>query len=502
MDHFARVLEFGEIHPLQHLANIHQGLTEIFYLGTAHLRYKLGSLTWGPAIQFAKDMAQTTFASLKVGTFLLVDQVSDEVFVHGESFGTGPDELGNLVLCLRRPSESEDERKATDLPGAELVVKDDAFWLRLLLFTDMGFAESYMLGEFECDDLTSFFQLFILNREQLNNGTTLFSGLFSHVAGLARLANTMDNARLNIVRHYDISNGMFAAFLSPDMMYSCPIWNHTTNSRTKQEESLESAQMRKINYFIEAAKIKRTDHVLEFGTGWGTMAIEAVRQTGCRVTTITLSQEQKTFAERRIWAAGFSDKIAVHLLDYRMLPDPEVPYDKIISCEMIEAVGEKFLATFFSRVDRLLKKDGGIAVFQCITMPEGRHKGYSKREDFINHYIFPGGYLPSVTQLINHITTESNGTLIVEKIKNIGPHYVKALRLWREAFMNRFDSVIVPALMVEHPSLTETDVEVFKRKWEYYFSYSEAGFLTKTLGDVIITVGREGALELMEGIPL
>ncbi|KAK3485801.1 cyclopropane-fatty-acyl-phospholipid synthase [Neurospora hispaniola] len=485
MDHFARALESREIHPLQHLANIHEGLTEIIYLGTAHLRYKLGSLTWGPAVQFAKDMAQTTFASLKVGTFLLVDQVSDEVFVHGESFGTGPDELGNLVLCLRRPSESEDERKATDLPGAELVVKNDAFWLRLLLFTDMGFAESYMLGEFECDDLTSFFQLFILNREQLNNGTTLFSGLFSHIAGLARLANTMDNARLNIVRHYDVSNAMFAAFLSPDMMYSCPIWNHTINSRTKQEESLESAQMRKINYFIEAAKIKRTDHVLEFGTGWGTMAIEAVRQTGCRVTTITLSQEQKTFAERRIWAAGFSDKIAVHLLDYRMLPDPEVPYDKIISCEMIEAVGEKFLATFFSRVDKLLKKDGGIAVFH-----------------FINHYIFPGGYLPSVTQLINHITAESNGTLIVEKIKNIGPHYVKALRLWREAFMDKFDSRIAPALMEDHPGMTKTDVEVFKRKWEYYFSYSEAGFLTKTLGDVIITVGREGALELMEGIPL
>lgn len=384
MNHFARVvvdLESGGMHPKQYLLNIAESLTEMAYRGTSHLRHKLGSLTWGPAVQFAKTMAQTTFASLQVGTLLLVDQVSAESFVYGDTLGVGSDELGNFVLCRRHTGEFEDERKATDLPDVELVVKDDAFWLRLLLFTDMGFAESYMLGEFECDDLTSFFQMFILNREQLNNGTTWFSGFFSHVAGLARLANTMENARLNIIRHYDISNDMFAAFLSPDMMYSCPIWKHSINSDTKQEESPRHAQMRKIKYFIEAAKIKPTDHVLEIGTGWGTMAIEAVRRTGCRVTTITLSREQKNFAEKRIRAAGFSDKIAVCLLDYRMLPYQKVTYDKIISCEMIEAVGEKFLATFFSRIDKLLKKDGGIAVFQCITMPEGRHKGYSRREE-------------------------------------------------------------------------------------------------------------------------
>lgn len=376
-------MESRGVHPKQLLPRIPESLTWMIYRGTAHLRHQLGSLTWGPAVQFAKAMAQTTFASLKVGTLLLVDQVSAEIHVHGDTLGVGPGELGNFVLCRRLSATGvEEERKATDIPGVELVVKDDAFWLRLLLFTDMGFAESYMLGEFECDDLTSFFQMFILNREQLNNGTTWFSGLFSHITGLARLANTMENARLNITRHYDISNDMFAAFLSPDMMYSCPIWKKLTEGDAKQEEeSLEDAQMRKINYFIDAAKIKPTDHVLELGSGWGTMAIEVVRKTGCRVTTITLSREQKNFAEKRIKAAGFSDKITVLVLDYRMLPIPETPYDKIISCEMIEAVGEKFLSTYFARVDKLLKKDGGIAVFQCITMPEGRHKGYSKREE-------------------------------------------------------------------------------------------------------------------------
>lgn len=382
MAHFLSVLESKGLHPKQYLPNIPGCVTGNIYRGTTHVRHWLGSLTWSPAVQFAKAMAQTTFASLEVGTLLLVDKASAEIHVYGDTLGAGPGELGSFVLSRRNSAALGYERKATDLPGVELVVLDDAFWLRLLLFTDMGFAESYMLGEFECDDLTSFFQMFILNREKLNNGTTRLSELFSHISGLARAANTLDNARLNIVRHYDISNDMFAAFLSPDMMYSCPIWKTLTDGDAKQtEESLENAQMRKINYFIEAAKIKSTDHVLEIGTGWGTMAIEAVRKTGCRVTTITLSSDQKRWAEKKIREAGFEDKIKVHLLDYRLLPDGEVPYDKIISCEMIEAVGEKFLATYFSRINKLLKKDGGIAVFQCITMPEGRHKGYSKREE-------------------------------------------------------------------------------------------------------------------------
>ncbi|KKY35433.1 putative cyclopropane-fatty-acyl-phospholipid synthase [Diaporthe ampelina] len=134
-------------------------------------------------------------------------------------------------------------------------------------------------------------------------------------------------------------------------------------------------------------------------------------------------------------------------------------------------------------------------------MPEGRHEAYSKSEDFINHYIFPGGYLPSITQLIDHISKESEGTLVVEKVDNIGGHYAKTLRLWRESFMNNFESKIRPALLKKHGDMTEEGVAVFRRKWEYYFRYCEAGFLAKTLGDVIISVGRDGAMELMEGIP-
>lgn len=184
----------------------------------------------------------------------------------------------------------------------------------------------------------------------------------------------MSNALLNISAHYDISNDMFAAFLSPDMTYSCPIWGGD------HEESLEEAQMRKLQVFIDDAHIKSTDHVLEIGTGWGSFAILAVQQTGCRVTSLTLSKEQKVLAEDRIAKAGLSDRITVLLMDYRALPVPEQPYDKIISIEMLEAVGKEFLSTYFACIHRLLKKDG-IAVFQCITMPEGRYEAYSTSEE-------------------------------------------------------------------------------------------------------------------------
>jgi cyclopropane-fatty-acyl-phospholipid synthase len=211
----------------------------------------------------------------------------------------------------------------------------------------------------------------------MHNGTTLVSGIFRYVSYLARSTNTLSNALLNISAHYDISNDMFAAFLSEDMTYSCPIWRKQHHSNT-ENETLEEAQQRKLRRFIDGAKLKPTDHVLEVGTGWGSFAIEAVKATGCQVTTITLSNEQKELAERRIQKAGFSDRIEVQLIDYRQLPEPEKPYDKIISIEMLEAVGQEYLSTYFSCVNTLLKKEGGIAMFQCITMPENRHEEYSK----------------------------------------------------------------------------------------------------------------------------
>ena len=276
----------------------------------------------------------------------------------------------------------------------------------------------------------------------------------------------MANSLLNVSAHYDISNAMFAAFLSDDMTYSCPIWSPISDTKA-QHESLEDAQETKLQYFIDAAKIKTSDHVLEIGTGWGSFAIAAVKKTGCRITSLTLSREQKELAEERIAAAGYTDNVEVLLCDYRALPTPrEGLYDKVISIEMLEAVGREFLTKYFGCVDQLLKPQGGIAVFQCITMPETRYEGYSKGEDFIRKYIFPGGHLPTVSQLVASIEQGSNGTLVVDSLLNIGGHYAKTLRLWKDKFESNFDSKIRPALLGEHEGMTEKDVELFRRKWQ------------------------------------
>ncbi|KAI1463046.1 cyclopropane-fatty-acyl-phospholipid synthase [Daldinia caldariorum] len=459
--------------------------------GADLIRGTLGSLTWGPALAIAKPAVLSVFSEIEVGTLLLVDEPEGTEMVYGQR----PASKESLPVNWGIPP-----RKANATPRVEIRVKDSAFWMRLLLFADMGFAESYMLGEFECADLTAFFQLFIANRDQLSNGTTIFSSISGAVSSIARTTNTLSNALLNASAHYDISNDMFAAFLSKDMTYSCPIWQ-TRITHNDPEETLEEAQMTKLRRFIDGTKIKPTDHVLEIGTGWGSFALEAVRKTGCRVTSLTLSKEQKRLAEQRIDEAGYSGRIDVQLMDYRSLPGTAV-FDKIISIEMLENVGMGYIGTYFACIDRLLKKKGGIAMFQCITMPEGRHEAYSKSEDVINKHIFPGGYLPSTMQLLDSISQQSKGTLIVERVENIGGHYAKTLRLWRENFLSNFESKIRPALKAEHPHMTAQEVDVFRRKWEYYFAYCEAGFVTKSLGDVIITVGREGTMELMEGIPL
>lgn len=316
------------------------------------------------------------------------------------------------------------------------------------------------------NDLTDDDQLFILNRNQLSNATTLTSSIASAITSIARGTNTLANARLNISAHYDISNSMFSAFLSEDMTYSCPIWSPTSDDKVVNE-SLEQAQKRKLQYFIDQAKIKSTDHVLEIGTGWGSFAIEAVKATGCRVTSLTLSREQKELADERIAAAGCAENIEVLLCDYRALPMPnEGPYDKVVSIEMLEAVGREYLELYFNCVHKLLKPEGGIGVFQCITMPESRYEAYAKGEDFIRKYIFPGGHLPTVSQLVGNIERGSKGHLVVDGILNIGGHYAKALRLWKEKFEHNFDSVIRPALLSEHKGMTGRDVELFKRKWQ------------------------------------
>ncbi|KAL1924876.1 uncharacterized protein VTP21DRAFT_4530 [Calcarisporiella thermophila] len=407
--------------------------------------------------------------------------------------------MGNIKVGYIRVACSDHIHEFGDRESdmrVHLKVVSEAFWVRVLLFSDMGFAESYMNGDVICDNLVGLIRIFIANREHLNDLATASSSLFqlfSYIAN-SRLANTINNAVNNISSHYDISNNMFATFLDETMTYSCAYWKSPS-------DSLKDAQLNKIRKVIELAKIHSGDHVLEIGSGWGSFAIEAVTRTGCKVTTITLSVEQKVLAEERIEAAGLSSQIQVLLCDYRNLPAYH-QYDKIVSIEMVEAVGAEFLPTYFECCHKLLRRKGGIMVLQGITMPESRYESYCKQVDFIRKHIFPGGHSPSLTTLMVAAQKGSENQLIPHQVINIGPHYVRTLRLWRERFLDTFECEITAALKEQSPGMTQRELDVFRRKWEYYFAYCEGGFVSGTLGVHWLVLKRESDPTFTEGVPL
>lgn len=401
--------------------------------------------------------------------------------------------------------------------GPKITVHSDWFWTRVLFLGDVGFAQSYILNEISSDDLTAVFEFFIGNSSSINEPAA--AGLWPWLLGkLFRVVlgrfNDISTAANNAEFHYSQSNEMFSSFLSPDMTYSAPIWLPKSDPRSPLE-TLEEAQLRKLEYALCQTRVRESDHVLEIGSGWGSFAIMAARRTGCRVTTVTLSEEQQRLAEERIRDAGVGNRVKVLKADYRKL-DSVGSVDKIVSIEMIEHVGHSFLGTFFECMDRYLKKQGGIGYFQSITIPETRYERYCRSEDFIKKYIFPGGHLPTVSRLVAGINRGSRGRLIVEEIRSIGAHYPRALRSWKENFVANFEHRIAPDMRRRQPKMTLSEVDEFRRQWEvskhvqisfgrrlteivqYYFSYCEAGFKTKSLGDVAITVGRENCVALLE----
>ncbi len=346
-------------------------------------------------------------------------------------------------------------------------IRNYNFFSRLIRDGDLGFAESFMAGEWETDDLPKVIELMIRNLSILNVWD-LKSGFFSrwkNRVGHWLRKNTIRGSKDNIQAHYDLSNDFFKTFLDSNLMYSCAIFQ-------TPEESLEQAQINKVNSIIQKADIQESDHILEIGTGWGGFALQAVRQTGCRVTTLTISEEQKKLAEERIKEAGFQDNIEVRLCDYRTM---EGQFDKIVSIEMLEAVGHEFLGAFFQACDRLLKPDGK-AVIQVITIPDQRYETYRKGCDFIQKHVFPGSLLPSLNAMSTAMTHSSQ--LVIDHLESIGYHYPRTLHEWDRRFTE---------------SLNEMENfgfdEVFQRTWKYYFAYCEAGFATRFI-DVIQMVLR------------
>jgi cyclopropane-fatty-acyl-phospholipid synthase len=273
-------------------------------------------------------------------------------------------------------------------------------------------------------------------------------------------ANTLGGSRKNIGKHYDLSNDFFQTFLDPTMLYSCGLYYN-------EGDTCEDAQHHKMQRVIEKAHIESSDHVLEIGCGWGGFAMEAVRITGCRVTGITVSEEQYQLAQARVLQAGLQDKITILFKDYRRVAGL---FDKIVSIEMLEAVGHKYLGTFFATCDKLLKPAGRL-VIQVITIPDQSYEDYRRTTDWIQKYIFPGGHLPSVTAMSQVVTR--NTSLLMEQMEDIGTNYARTLRDWRGSFTCNLDKI--NALGFD---------EIFRRKWVYYLAICEAAFRERAVGDI------------------
>jgi cyclopropane-fatty-acyl-phospholipid synthase len=358
----------------------------------------------------------------------------------------------------------------TGSPPARICISDHRFFSRVAFGADIGLGEAFMADEWDTDDVAAVIAFFIRNRETFRDGNfaeSLFIGALEKLRYLTR-PNTRPGSRRNIRRHYDLSNAFFQTFLDDSMAYSCAIFEDPT-------DSLEVAQQRKFQAVIRKAGIGPGEHVLEIGCGWGGFAIEAVRRTGCRVTGITISREQCALARERVQMAGLQDRIRILFCDYR---DVRGRFDKIVSIEMLEAVGHRYYGTFFQQIDRLLAP-GGIAVIQTITLPDQRYEAYRRSHDWIQKHIFPGGLLPSLTVLTRAMTRHSR--LMVEAVENVGPHYATTLAAWRRRFIANRERVA--ALGFDR---------VFQRKWIYYLGSCEAGFAERVLGDLQLVLTREG----------
>ncbi len=351
---------------------------------------------------------------------------------------------------------------------ATIRVRRDAFFSKCILSGDIGFAESYLDGDWETPDLTAVIGWFVLNHEHAptlsgsRRARSLALNLLRAANRLAHLLrpNTRRLARRNIAEHYDLSNDFFALWLDESMMYSAARWERADAPLREAQDAKNEALCRKL-------RLRPSDHVLEIGTGWGGWSLHAARHHGCRVTTLTISRQQHDLAVQRIAAAGLADRVEVRLQDYR---DVEGRFDKLVSIEMLEAVGHRYQADFARVVARVLKPDGLLAL-QFITCPDARYGEFRRGVDFIQKHIFPGSLLLSTNRLNDLLARE--GGFVLHQLEDMGRDYARTLRVWRDAFHARLDQV--KALGFD---------ERFVRKWHYYLCYCEAAFALRNISVV------------------
>ncbi len=340
---------------------------------------------------------------------------------------------------------------------AEIKINNPSFCFNILRKGSSGLAESYMNGEFETNDLTSLIELSAKNI----NITYKFSGFFQFSllqSFLKRniLSNTKDRSKKNISLHYDLGNEFFSTWLDKTLTYSCGIFNSSN-------ETLEKAQINKYNKLINMVNPKNGDKILEIGCGWGGFAEHVAKNHNIKLDCITISKKQFLFTKERIRKAGLNHKVNVQMLDYR---DVKNKYDIIVSIEMIEAVGEKYLDKYFNIIKENLAP-GGRGAIQAIIIKDELYERYRNKEDFIQKYIFPGGFLPSFKSL-NKLSKKSG--LKIDVYHLYGSHYSSTLQKWRESFLNSWS-------MISKQGFNTS----FKKMWDFYFSYCDAGFKSKNI---------------------
>jgi len=385
------------------------------------------------------------------------------------------DRLEHGGLELASPSARAHHGRLDGLQ-AQVEVRDERFFRAVALRGSVGAGEAWASGWWTSPDPVAVVRLFVRNE----------SALAAVEGGLARLSrpllavfhalkrNTRRGSRANIAAHYDLSNEFFALFLDETMTYSCGLFE-------RPEASLREASLAKIERLCERLELTSRDHLLEIGTGWGALAIHAAQHHGCRVTTTTLSRRQHELATERVRAAGLEGRVEVLLKDYRELTGS---YDKLVSVEMIEAVGHAYYPTFFRRCQELLAPNGRM-VLQAITIADHRYEAARRSVDFIRAHVFPGSCIPSVTALLAAATRASD--LRLERLEEIGPHYVTTLRAWRSNLRARWSEARELGFSEE-----------LLRAWEFYFAYCEGGYAEGQLGDVHMLFTRPAARVLPE----
>jgi cyclopropane-fatty-acyl-phospholipid synthase len=326
----------------------------------------------------------------------------------------------------------------------------------------IGVAEAYMAGLWSTDDLTAVVRLVVANQtvfEELDSGWMRLAEPFYKVAHWLR-RNTVSGSRRNIVAHYDLGNDFYRLFLDPTMTYSAGIFEGP-------DSTLEEASIAKYDRICRKLKLTPDDHVVEIGTGWGGFALHAGTRYGCRVTTTTISDAQYALARQRVEAAGLTDRVTLLKKDYRHLTGT---FDKLVSIEMIEAVGHQFLGAFFRTCSRLLKPDGLMAL-QAITIRDQAYDQHRRSVDFIKRYIFPGSCIPSVSVMLHAVRRKTD--LALCHLEELTPHYARTLAAWRRRFFEHLDQVRAMGFS-----------EAFIRMWEYYLCYCEGGFAERYIGNV------------------